>query len=194
MPKRNLDYYMKYALVLALPCVLSACSDLPTEKESRKKMPHLYMPQTEIPGLPGICNFAGDAASELFPFRTTAVNWSMDGGTNAFTLVAIPDASKDSIAFDMARTYRPVVTTLLQRWAATSGKGIMLDLRRSTETTQGAQYNVNAGGMNIPVVLLWDKSSAWRANAYKELLASVPDMQLVNDPNPAKYKTLHCFE
>lgn len=190
MPKRNLDYYLKCAMVLALPCVLYACSDMPVEKESRKKMPQLYMPMAEVPGLPFICNFAGDAAGDLFPFRVRQVDWSMDAGTGSFTAVAIPDAAKDSIAFDMARTYRPLVTTLLQRWAAASGKGILLDLRSSATATEGAQYNVNAGGINIPVVLLWDRASAHRASAYKALLESVPDMRLVNDPHPAKYKTL----
>ncbi|MFB6454414.1 hypothetical protein ACE38W_04015 [Chitinophaga sp. Hz27] len=187
--------YLKYAVILAIPCAMQSCSEMPQDKNARKKMPTVYMPTVSIPGLPGMnCDFATAGDQQIFPFRVTQVDYSLNGTVSGYTRVSIPNEQYDSIAFDMAQSYRQVATGLLEHWAATSDKGIIIDLSNGNVSTLGAQYSVQAAGRNVPVIILWDQQAVTRASAYKELIGGFPGIVEINGLQPARMHAYSCFK
>ncbi|NIG53557.1 hypothetical protein [Chitinophaga sp. Cy-1792] len=192
---RSKQKYLHYVLMLAIPCVVASCGEGTIKKGNRKVMPGAYLPVPDIPGLPKPeCTYATSDGQQAIPFRITQVDYSLDGTVSGFERISIPNERFDSIAFDMAETYRPMAAALLDHWAATNNKGIIIDLSQGKDAGLGVQYSVRAGDRNVPVVILWDNSGAARAGVYKHMIGAFPGIKEINTRQSAKMGTEECFK
>ncbi len=108
------------------------------------------------------------------------VDLSVDGTGASWLTFPLPNASYDSLAFSLAETYRPVAGPLIQQWARNNDNGIVLDLRSGNHGVQRATFSVETPVRSIPVVLLWDRFSAFRASAYLRTLKTVPGIKTLS--------------
>ena len=161
---------------LLLAGVMQGCSGGPALPQERNKLPE--------PAFPGSakkeCSFAEADAGYVSGFENEMVDLSFDGTGASWLTFTLPDASYDALAFKLAETYRPIARPMIQQWAGSNDNGIVLDLRTNRSAVQRAAFSVETPVRSIPVVLLWDGSSAFRASAYLRTLQTVPGIKAVS--------------
>ena len=109
------------------------------------------------------------------PVRTGYIDLFRNGSASTFFAVKFPDNSFDSAALSLAKSYKPMAEALLAQWAQQQGTGILIDLRQTAEPeSQQSEYTLENAGHSIPVIFLYDRTSANRANTFITLLQSVP--------------------
>lgn len=186
----TLEYmsYMKFKQLMAacfvLAGVLQGCSGLPPIPG----LPGMAKPRNKMPdpGIPGggafTCTYASPGNELVSGYDAGLLDLSLEGNGGAWLAVPLTDASFDSLAFNLAETYRPVAQMMINQWAGQNNSGIMLDLRTGHPGQQRATFSVENPVRNFPVMLLWDQGSAFRSNAYLRVLQTVPGIKAVSGP------------
>jgi hypothetical protein len=130
-----------------------------------------------------------------FPFSTGEMDVQSGSIARTYHSVSLPDASYDSIAIGLIAGRRPLAVSLLAQWAQQEHKGVVIDLRSSTGANgQRADYTLErSGAFSIPVVFLYDRSSAARVAAFVEIMQSVPEIQCRRSSNYSTSSRQDCF-
>lgn len=121
-----------------------------------------------------------------FPFTPRYFEWQADGRPAKFLALSLPDVSADQQANELINRYQLLAPALIHQWAPRH-TGIVIDLRNNGGHAQKATYQVQAATAVFPVVLVWDDSTASRADRYIQWIASMEayvqktDGLLVND-------------
>lgn len=171
------------AACFVLAGVLQGCSGLP----ALPGMPGMAKPRNKMPdpGVPGggltTCTYASPGGEFVSGSDAGLLDLSLEGSSSAWLSVPL-DASFDSLAFNLAETYRPLAQMMINQWAGQNSHGILLDLRTGHPGQQRATFSVENPVRNIPVMLLWDQGSAFRSNAYLRVLETVPGIKAVSGP------------
>ena len=120
------------------------------------------------------------AGWEQMPFAKPATSFSwvgdtlieISGKTVVFADISIPDPLYDSSALSLMNACEPFAHSIMEQWLGHGGKGIVIDLRSMrSELSERADLKVSAQSagsvdLDVPIVLLWDANSAYRANEY----------------------------
>jgi len=108
-----------------------------------------------------------------------------------FLSISLPDPMYDSLAISMATSYKPLAATLIEQWSKKEKKGVLIDLRnKAGNDDRRANFLVKKNlpdnaNINIPVVLIWDRASAYRADYLIKLMSSMPEIKcdLISESN-----------
>lgn len=121
----------------------------------------------------GDCYFAAPDEATLFP--TAETNMQVNGVNTQMVSVAVPHAAYDSIALANVQNVLPFAYPLLSRWAQQK-KGVVINFSSSAgNNNYRVDYVLEApGSFSIPVVLLYDQWSAYRAGAAVNLMHTLP--------------------
>lgn len=179
------------AFMLVISC-LYGCSGHEKPK-SRNKMPEFNSYEHAFES----GNYSTTAMSSLKDngqaFATSVVELETADGMQDFMDIPLPDASLDSIAISLGNVLKPLAIPVLNGWAEEHpNSGIMLDLsRHNGEATYQTSYTLHqTAGFTIPVVIVWDHASAYRAYTATKLVSGIPFISLnqVSGFNPAEYQ------
>ncbi|HEY4289246.1 MAG TPA: hypothetical protein VGN00_19225 [Puia sp.] len=168
----------RLALPLLLTTLIHGCAPAGSPAD-RKKMPEF----TSDNGLEGPMPFQSAASSpgpEAFAFHTSNIDLDMGGSLQGFVYVPLPDASNDSLAIALLRSYKLMALPLLNTWAAQQHQGVAIDFSgHNGAPTHRTDYILEKdGGFSIPVVVIWDEASAPRLTQLKALTAELPGITL----------------
>ena len=164
-----------------------SCSPGGDSLPARKKMPEF----ASNDGFEGAVPFSGNSnatAASTFAFKTGNIDLDVDGHNQNLVVVAMPDASTDSVALSLVNSVKPFALPMLSGWAKQQGRGVLIDLSsHNGEEAYRADYVLQKpDDFSIPVVLMWDNASASRVVLLKEVLDDVPSISLSctsgNDP------------
>jgi hypothetical protein len=111
-----------------------------------------------------------------FPFTPRYFEWQTAGNTAKFIALSLPDITDDQQVNDLVNRYRLLAPALIRQWAARE-TGIVIDLRNHGGRPQSVAYQVQATPAPFPVVLMWDDSTASRADRYMQWMASTEYIQ-----------------
>lgn len=169
-----------WAIAMPVMLVLHSCIGSVT-KPSRSKMPDLAISGQSFEGdgfsigspLSGNPETEGFAPEEI---KLTA----SDGREQNFVRIALPTKAMDSVAIGMLKTLKPYAAPLLRVWlGAHNNSGVLLDLSSGRGTIYQAGYCLQGeSGLNIPVIIRWDRESANRAVLAQSLATGVPSLSL----------------
>ena len=148
---------------------------------SRKKMPEL----TGIQGVETYVPYGMQAGNSAFPFATGYVDLMANGRMETLFSVALPDAGEDSLVLSLINHYRPLAVMMLTQWAQQQQNGVLIDLRTSPiNAPRRADFTLQKqDAFSLPVVFLWDGSSAGRAASYMNLLGTAPGISVTRLSN-----------
>lgn len=95
-------------------------------------------------------------------------------GDEKHMLIPLPDAADDSATLSLVNTYKPIAIPFLTQWAQQQQTGVVIDLRQDeSQQLQRTEYLVQRqNAFSIPVVFIWDRSSATRAARFINILES----------------------
>ena len=113
---------------------------------------------------------------DVFPFTTNYITIPVNGENKEFVSVSVPDNLSDSVAWNLASTYKSMVGNLVTQWAGRN-TGIVVDLRTNGEKAEKADFLVDAGKSSFPVILVWDAAAIERLPVYVDMLKAVPGLQ-----------------
>ncbi len=120
---------------------------------------------------------------EQQPFFTSDTTIMEGSRLKNFLSVAMPDPKYDSLAISMVTTYEPFAATLIEKWAKQYKKGVLIDLRtQAGNDNQRADFLVKENlpgntNINIPVIFIWDRPSAYRFDYLVNVLNAVPGIK-----------------
>lgn len=97
-------------------------------------------------------------------------------GDERYMLIPLPDAAGDSATMSLVNTYKPIAIPFLTQWAQQQQTGVVIDLRADeSQQLQRTEYLVQRqNAFSIPVIFLWDRSSAARAAGFINILETYP--------------------
>lgn len=169
MKKNSYSLSGKWAALLFLAFICYSCEE--TKKPPRKKMPELNgfsVPENE--------RSSNVRRADGLPFATADIDMMVEGTIHSFLKISLPYAADDSIALNLFNQYRPFAVPLLSQWNNMRRDGVVIDLR-----SQAGGYSLQAdfviekhNTFSIPVVFMWDRSSASRAAAFMNMLHELP--------------------
>ena len=162
---------VKMALFVWWTIALCGCDGRP----DRKKLPDISSLQgwEDMP-LP-------KAENQLFVASDTVI---MKGSKRArFLSIAMPDPSHDSLAISLVANYEPFARALIEKWVNQQKTGILIDLRtKAGYENHRADFLVKSSlpgnsNINIPLIFIWDRASAYRYGYLKDALTSMPEIK-----------------
>ncbi|RFZ90930.1 hypothetical protein D0C36_18465 [Mucilaginibacter conchicola] len=177
-----------FAAILSGSC---GCMD-GAKKPERNKMPELSSLQEYHDG-----GFLAAQKLSTGPaglnFASTQIELETNDGLKRFIRVPLPDASADSVLVKMIQTLKPLAIPLLSNWANQYNSGLLIDLssNRSGLATYQTNYELRQqGGFVIPVILRWDRLSAYRAGTAQDLVGGTPfiSLQKLSGQDPRNFK------
>lgn len=150
--------------------MLTSMSCTTPAKTERKEMPAFNSIGISEEGPPQYTQLEG------IPLYTRPVVIETDQQTDDFVAVSLPDPALDSLATQLVLSQAPMAASLLKQWSTAVRKGICIDLRTGTDGSAGdhrEDFTLQIPeGPSLPVVFLWDGTSAQRAESFIELLRS----------------------
>ncbi|MHA4812595.1 hypothetical protein ACX0G9_31165 [Flavitalea flava] len=145
----------------------------------RKKMPE-YAADYSLEGPPPFQGSMKEEETPGFGFQTSDIVLKVNGNMEGFVYVPLPDPANDSLAISLLRSYKTFALPLLETWAQQQHKGVAIDLSsHGNQPSHRADYVLEKpNDFSIPVVIIWDESSAARASALKSLVRELPSVTL----------------
>ncbi|QJB32713.1 hypothetical protein HF329_15850 [Chitinophaga oryzae] len=168
-------------LYLLLYALLCSCGSRNTAPGGRDMPDRTMLPDHHIPDLgedrdenrlPGTV--------EVFPFTPRYFEWQTNGSPAKFMALSLPDATADQEAVTLVDRYQLLAPMLIHQWASRR-TGIVIDLRNNGDDAQQAAYRVQASTDVFPVILVWDDSTASRADRYMQWITSMEYIQKAED-------------
>jgi len=97
-----------------------------------------------------------------------------------FVYVPLPDASNDSAAISLLRSFRLMAIPMLNSWAKQQNQGVAIDLCPHNGTAKHRSDFVleKAGEFSIPIVVFWDQASSVRVDELRSLTDEIPGITL----------------
>lgn len=181
-------------MLLQVMMVLCGCIGNATKPE-RSKMPELALTNQgfEGDGFGIDAPMSGSPETESFTSEEIRLT-TIDGREQHFVRIALPNPAMDSVAIGMLKTLKPYAAPLLQIWLrAYNNTGVMLDLSNGKGTICQAGYSLQGeNGLDIPVIIRWDRGSANRAVLAQSLATGVATLRLrrLSGDTPGKISAL----
>ena len=150
----------------------------------RKKMPE-FAADYSLEGPPPFQHSMKEEGTPGWGFQTSDIVLTVNGSTEGFVYVPLPDPANDSLAVSLLRSYKTFALPLLGTWAQQQHKGVAIDLSsHGNQPSHRADYVLEKpNDFSIPVVIIWDESSASRAIALKSLVRELPAVTLRSSGN-----------
>ena len=123
------------------------------------------------------------AKAEKQPFIVSDTTISEGNKLASFLSVTLDDPQYDSVAMQILTKYEPFAGFLIEKWAKQQKKGILLDLRvRPGAEIHRADFLLKKTlsdnpDIKIPLILIWDRSSAYRFDYLIAALTSIPEIK-----------------
>ncbi len=164
-------FITRMATIAICASALCACEGKP----SRKKLP----------------DFTGIRGWEEMPLKRTGTQPFFTSDTTMiergkrihFFSIAMPDPVYDSLAMGIARDYEPLVSLFLEQWSKQGRGGILIDLHSQEDNGMqrvdfmAEKISSKGDASAVPVVLIWDRASAYRAEYLVGALKAVPGIK-----------------
>jgi hypothetical protein len=167
-------------LALCLTAIIG-CSGLGSGPSlpGRKKMPDLTFDDDNFEGVPAFQNRPTNFLP-AYGFNVQETELSINGTTQGFVSIALPDPSTDEATVNLLEGLKPFALTLLSGWAQQQRNGVAIDLSaHNGEIIHRSDYKLEqSNGFSIPLVLIWDRNSESRVNTIKQLISEVPQLKL----------------
>jgi hypothetical protein len=179
MIKKQHIYNWSITPLLALVlygCVGGGAAGIPT----RKKMPEF----TSYDGIESATPFSNHPNTPIqqgnFAFLPTNVDLLLNGTTQGFVAIPLPDQAGDSAAVNLVNSVKPFAIPLLTAWAQQQRHGVMIDLsdHRSGEVHRTDYLLEQPSGFAIPIVVMWDERSGARVTLLKNIVQGIPSVTL----------------
>jgi hypothetical protein len=142
------------------------------ESSERKKMPRFYDAQfQQSDSMNGKSYSACGMVSEI-----DLINLDGNGNYGDYVSVPLIDAEADASIFAMVNMFKPFASGYLIDWAKKQNKGVILDLRsnHSGVSTREEFRLATVDQVSVPVVLVWNATSALRAKRFTAILNDLP--------------------
>jgi hypothetical protein len=180
--KLNYFKFLKFSLIaLCLEATISGCqgggaSSLPT----RKKMPDLTMEDENLEGTPAFENPVMNKNAGGYAFNAQNIDLDVGGISQGFISVSLPDASTDSATVNLLESLKPFALPLLSGWAQQQRHGVAIDLSaHNGDAVHRSDFMLEQrNGFSFPLVITYDRLSAYRLNTIKHLIAEMPSLKL----------------
>jgi hypothetical protein len=128
---------------------------------------------------------------------STDTSLLIKGNHRDLLLLALPDPSHDSTIQAMIAAGQSLVPYLLTELHQQNKSGLVIDLRLGDNTpTIREDYVITSAALkeqDLPVIFLWDRSSAGRAAAYSRYLEQFPNLSWSLSNDRPRYQT-DCFK
>jgi hypothetical protein len=171
------------ATLLMLTTLMYGCESGSNKKPERKKMP-------ELVGYDGFYDGGFNPGGEQLKAAFAGENVTIEtaSGPQNFVSIPLPDASLDSLAVNLLNSIKPLALPLLNNWAREHKSGVLLDLC-ARHTGSGYQGNFTLNGLSgfaLPVIIRWDRASAYRLTRLNALVQNMPAISLnfISGDNP----------
>ncbi|HEY0175447.1 MAG TPA: hypothetical protein VGC08_03650 [Pedobacter sp.] len=177
MIKSNRYTIIRIVVFSFFPVILYSCQ--PGGSSPRKKMPELNGTEEFEGGMP-FSNGPERMATGDFAFSTSNVDLQLNGSTQGFVSVPLPDAANDSLAISLVNSFKPFAMPLLAAWAQQQRNGVVIDLGSHTSAVHNrSDFALRIpGNLTIPVVVMWDHVSAGRVKTLKRMVEDMPLVEL----------------
>lgn len=196
----------KWILLVALGACLASCH---RGRPARKELPEYLgalpeIPATVTPNPSRIEGRPGDGGSGTqtapsasgYLFYSTDTSLLLQGLRRDLLVLAIPDPANDSAIGAMIAAGHALAPYLLSELRQDNKTGIVIDLRLGDHTpTIREDYLVSSPALeaqDMPVIFLWDRSSAGRAAAFAQYLEQFPGITWSLSNDRPRYQT-DCF-
>ncbi len=173
-----MKFYSLNILVVICCTIIFFCGC--EQRPARKKLPDISFMQgwEEMP-------LAKKERAPFFIYDTAVIQ---NGKPVNFLCISIPNPAQDSMALNVAASYEPFASSLMQQWQKNNHKGVLIDLRSKDDNSERADFllkkNIEEdGSIKIPIVLLWNGGSDYRADYFIKAIASFPEIKcnLISD-------------
>lgn len=171
------------AALFMLTTLMYGCESGGNKKPERKKMP-------ELVSYDGFYDSSFNSGDEQLKTAIMGENVTIEtpSGPQKFVSLPLPDAASDSLAINLVNSIKPFALPLLHNWAREHKGGFLLDLcARHTGTGYQGNFTLQGqGGLAFPVIIRWDRASAYRLNRLNELVQNMPVISLnfISGDNP----------
>jgi hypothetical protein len=187
--KKHTRFYLFGALLIYCTAgMLSGCQPSGPGLPTRKKMPDF---NSDDNNFESAIPFSGNPASQSqssFAFSTSNVDLVINGATQGFVSIPLPDAAVDSSAISLINTVKPFALTMMSAWAKQQRHGVVIDLsaHNGAEVHRTDYVLEKYNDFTIPVVVMWDQASTYRVSKLKSIIGGLPAVSLScisgNDP------------
>jgi len=162
--------------VLCLSALLTSCQTGGSSLPARKKMPEFNTNDAAFEGRQPFRQKNESYDQPSSAFAATNVDLMVGGTSQAFVQVTMPDATTDLATVSLLHNLKPFALPLLANWAKQQRHGVAIDLSSHTgEEIHRTDFQLEQSNIFIiPVVVMWDRSSAYRLNTLKSLAAEIP--------------------
>ena len=124
--------------------------------------------------------WASGYPAEASAFAANPIDLTIDGQTQGFYQIPLPDASNDSLAFRLLSDLKPFAVPLLINWAQQERHGVLLDLRaRREQVAEQSNFELKVPGYRIPVIVKWDQASAYRVEQLTQFMQEESMIQFI---------------
>ena len=186
----------KWILLVALGACLASCH---RGRPARKELPEYLGALPEIPATvtpkPSRIE-AGFRNSAGYLFYSTDTSLLLQGMERELLVLAIPDPAHDSAIGDMIAAGHALAPYLLSELRQNNMSGVVIDLRLGDNMpTIREDFRVTSaalGAQDMPVIFLWDRSSASRAAVFTRYLEQFPGITW-SVPNDGPHYQTDCF-
>lgn len=169
---------LKGIALISLSMMFTSCleglPDAPGGSE-RKKMPRFYDTGLQVSeGWNGKRYTSCGMASEENLFNLNGY-----AGTSEFYRIPLGDPGADESLFAMINMFKPIAARYLAQWAKTQNRGVLVDFRSNdSQTGLRQEYQLEKDNQfSVPVILVWDASSAFRAQSFVAVLKDLPGIK-----------------
>jgi len=183
--------YIKLLVLAGLIASISACAPGGAGMPTRKKMPELNSYTDDFEGpMPFEKNTTHYTAAD-FAFATGSAQLMLNGVSQNFITVSLPDEANDSLALNLLKSIKPFALPLISSWAHSQQRGVAIDLSAHNGAAIHRSDFVlkRAGDFTIPVVVIWDAAAAPRLATLRSLADDLPAIQFnqVQGSAPANF-------
>ncbi|RFZ90231.1 hypothetical protein D0C36_20755 [Mucilaginibacter conchicola] len=159
---------------------IAGCEGGTPSLPTRKKMPELNNYNDAFEGGYTFGHSDSKADKNHYGFTTSNVDLNYGSVSRPFVQFDLPDSSTDSATVSLLQNLKPFALPLLANFARRQRNGVAIDLTLSpSKEKQRTDFLLEQqDGFSIPVVIFYDKSTAYRMNEIKALAAQMPTLRL----------------
>jgi hypothetical protein len=163
--------FLQGLLAISIGAALfSSCGDIRPQTPGGKELPDRpTFPEDHMP----ILGKDGKEEAELSGFAISYLDVPVSGNDEPFVVVQLPTLHHDTLANELLYKYQLLSGTLISQWAK-KHTGVVLDLSTAREGLQKTDFRLAVNDAAFPLVLIWDKAAADRADIYANVIKKLP--------------------
>jgi hypothetical protein len=163
--------FLQGLLVMSIgAALLGSCGDIRPQTPGGKELPDRpTFPEDHMP----ILGKETNGQTELSNFAISYLDIPVSGNDEPFVVVQLPTLHHDTLANELLYKYQLLSGTLISQWAK-KHTGVVLDLSTTKEGLQKTDFRLAINDAAFPLVLIWDKAAADRADIYANVIKKLP--------------------